>query len=111
MAAGLLGLQGLVLVGIVVFYLVELARGAGQSTTRVLGSSAVILVFAAGLAALAVQVWRGASRARTGAGVWQVLLVLVGVSLLQADEPWPGFALLLLAVTTLAGLVLDRRRD
>ena len=110
MAAGLLALQAAVLVALAGYYLAELASGGGADTTQVVMSAVVILVFAAGLALLAGQVWRAASWARTGAGVWQVLLVPVGLGLVQGGQPLLGALVLAVAAATLGALAADRSR-
>ena len=89
-AAGVCFLQGAVLGGFGLFYLVELARGEGSDAARVLTSALLILGFAAALAGLG-RLWLGVSRwPVTPTVLWNVLLVPVTVSLAQAGAVVPA---------------------
>lgn len=103
LVAGLLsGLQALSLVGVVAFYLWELGRGASDDATRVVMSAVLIAVFAALLAVVARGWLRGQDWPKTATVVWNVLLLPVAWSLVQADQRWVG---VLLGAVALAGVV------
>ncbi|HET8601664.1 MAG TPA: hypothetical protein VFL99_15155 [Segeticoccus sp.] len=95
--------QALVLLGFVVFYLLELGAGASDSPARVVTSAILILVFAVALGVLAKYLWQRARQARTPALVWNVLMLPVGWTLAQsgrADIGWPVIGVAVVAVVT-----------
>lgn len=93
--------QALVLVAFAAFYVYELLQGLGSDPARVAMSAVVILLGAGGLAALARAWFSGADWPRTPTVVWNVLLIPVGISLLQADRRGVATGLLLTAAVTL----------
>jgi hypothetical protein len=107
-AAAVCAVQALSLVGFVVFYLVELVQGAGDDPTRVVMSALLILVFAVGIGALARGWWRGANWPNTPTIVWDLLLLPVAWSLLQAGR---GVVALLVGGVAVAGIVSAVRAD
>ena len=107
-AGALCALQALVLVGVVVFYVVELARGESDDATRAVMSAVLILVFALLLGVLARGWLRGDNWPSTPTIVWNVLLLPVSWSLLQAGRAVVAVPLLLVA---LAAVVCSARAD
>lgn len=109
LVAGVLcALQALTLVGFVVFYLVELVRGASDDPTRVVMSAVLIAVFAA-LLGLVARAWlRGANWPNTPTIVWNVLLLPVSWSLIQGGWAAVGIPLLVVA---LAAVVSAAKAD
>lgn len=103
------GLQALVLLGFVVFYLVELAAGASDSPSRVITSAVLILVFAVGLGVLARFLWERRRQARTPAVVWNVLLLPVGWTLAGSGQPAVGWAVIGGALVALVTVVVASR--
>ncbi len=102
-------LQALALVGFAGYYLYELGKGEGSDTARVVMSAVVILIGAAGLAALARGWFGERGWPRTPTIVWHLLLVPVGVSLLQAGRSALGTVVLVVAVLTLLAALAVRR--
>lgn len=109
LVAGVLcAVQALTLVGFVVFYLVELVRGASDDPTRVVMSAVLIAVFAA-LLGLVARAWlRGANWPNTPTIVWNVLLLPVSWSLIQGGWAAVGIPLLVVA---LAAVVSAAKAD
>jgi hypothetical protein len=105
-------LHVLVLLAVVGFYGLELARGEGSSTITVVMSGALILVIAALLAVLARVWFRGSTRAAVPTFVWNGLLIPVVVALYGADEAGIATGLLALVVlgvvTAVAALATHR---
>ena len=99
MVAGLVLAQGGLLVGIAVFYAVELAVATAADVTRALVSAGLTLLAGAGL----LQVGRGLLRARRWARspalVTNLILVPVAVGLLQGGRWYLGVPLIAAAVT------------
>ncbi len=98
LTAALCLLHALVLTGLAAYYLVELTAGAGSDRARVLTSAVLILVFAVLLAVLARLWWTGSRWATTPTIVWNIVLVPVAVTLLQAGQVVLGAALAVVAV-------------
>ncbi|WP_239111436.1 hypothetical protein [Phycicoccus sonneratiae] len=110
-AAVLCAVQALALLGFAVFYVYELAVGEGSDATRVVMSAAVIALGAVGLGLLA-RGWLGERRwPRTPTIVWDLLLVPVGISLLQAERTGLGWLVLVLALATLGAALIARVPD
>jgi len=110
--AGGVALEALLLVGYAVFVVVESLRGEAQDKIGALVLALVALALAAGLAAVAVGVLRGARWARSPALVWQILQAFVALS--GTVEPRAvGLFLVVLAVLVALGLFRDDviRRD
>lgn len=89
------------LLGVAGFYGVELSRGEGTSTTNVVLSLGLILVFALLLAVLARVWWVGSRRALVPTVVWNALLVPVVIALFGAGDLAVAGGLLLLVVVGL----------
>ncbi len=104
-------LQAVALLGFAGFYLYELAIGEGSDATRVVMSAVVIVLFAAGLAALARGWFTGRGWQRTPTMLWHALLVPVGVTMLQAGQPLIGWVLLLVAVVGFLAALAVRGGD
>ncbi|MEO9153876.1 MAG: hypothetical protein ABI243_15840, partial [Lapillicoccus sp.] len=98
-------LEALVLVGFAVFYVMELVAGGGDDTARVVTSAIVIVISALGLGALARGWWAVATWTRTPTLVWNVLLLPVGASLLQAGQGLVGTLVLVVAVLSIGAAV------
>jgi hypothetical protein len=111
LAAALCGVQALALLGFAGFYLYELAVGKGSDTGRVVMSAVVIALGGIGLA-LVARGWLGERRwPRTPTIVWDLLLVPVGISLLQAGRTGLGWLVLVLALLTLGAALIARVPD
>jgi O-antigen/teichoic acid export membrane protein len=107
LAAGLLcALHAVVLLGLVVFYFVELGLGASDDATRVVMSALLILVFAVLLGVLARGWLRGDNWPNTPTIVWNILLLPVAWSLVTGGKALIGVPLLVLAF---AGVVVAAR--
>lgn len=111
LAGWLLAVQVVVIVGFVVFYVVELASGQGEDRTRVVMSCVVFLIMAAGLGVLTRGLLRNASWSRTPTVLWNALLVPVGISLIQAAQVWVGVVVMVAAVGTIGAVLAARRGD
>lgn len=119
LAALVAAVEGLALLGLALFFLVELA----VSTPTAVGAALGALVFELLGAAILLTVARGLQRARRWARspsvVLQILFLPVGFTLaFQAGQPWWGIPVLALALCELyllftpgARLALDRERD
>jgi ABC-type dipeptide/oligopeptide/nickel transport system permease component len=104
--AGAVALEALLLAAYAVFAVVESVRGQAADLIGALVLAAVALALAAGLAAVATGVLRGARWARSPALVWQVLQGFVGLS--GTVEPRAVAVLLVvLAVAVALGLFRD----
>lgn len=106
LAAVLLLVQVVVILGFCVFYVVELALGAEADATQTAMSVVTFLVGAACLAAVARGLWRGSPWARTPAVLWNVLVMFICVSLAQSGQLPAAVALGLVAVGGIAGVLL-----
>jgi hypothetical protein len=102
-------LQALALLGFAGFYLYELSIGEGSDAARVAMSAVVILLGAAGLAALARGWFSDRGWPRTPTIVWHLLLFPVGVSLLQAGQALLGWTVLLVALVTFLAALAARQ--
>lgn len=91
--------------GFAAFYVYELVIGEGSGTARVLMSAVLILLGGLGLAALTRGWLGGADWPRTPTIVWSALLVPVGFGLVQGNQAFVGWGVLVLAATT-AGTAL-----
>ncbi len=101
--AGAIGIEALLLAAYAVFVVVESLRGGSADRIGALVFAAVALALAAGLAAVATGVLRGARWSRSPALVWQVLQAFVAFS--GTVEPWAVAVLLVvLAVAVALGL-------
>ena len=110
--AGGIALEGLLLAGYAVVVVVESLRGYAKDRIGALVLALVALALAAGLAAVAAGVLRGARWARSPGLVWQILQAFVALS--GTVEPRAvGVSLVVLAVVVALGLFRDDviRRD
>jgi hypothetical protein len=100
LAASLLGVQAVVLVGFAIFYLYELAIGAGSDSLRVVMSALVIAL--GGLAlGLVTRGWLGDGWwPRTPTIVWSALLLPVGWGLIQGTQALVGWLVIAVALVT-----------
>ena len=101
LAALVCALEALILLAFAVYFGWELVQGKSHDTTPV-AMSALILVVAAGIAVLARSWLRGADWPNTPTVVWNVLLLPVAWSLLQAGRGLVGVAV---GVVALVGVV------
>ena len=109
-AAAVCLVHAVLLVGLAGFYGLELMRGEGSSTVNVVLSLALILVFAALLAALARVWWVGSTRALVPTVVWNGLLVPVVIALYGAEDRLVAGGLLLLVVLGIGTALAASRR-
>ncbi len=110
-AGALCAVQAVALVGFAAFFLYELAAGEGSAAARVVTSALTILLGAVGLG-LVARGWLGERRwPRTPTIVWNLLLLPVGASLLQAGRTGLGWLVLGLALATLAAAFTVRLPD
>lgn len=107
-AALVCGLEALVMAGFGFYGLIELARGGGTDTARVITESALILLFAVGMAVLA-RLWLGRSSwPGTPTVVWHALLIPVVVSMAQAGQWLVTLALVTAIVAAIGAVVMAR---
>jgi len=100
--------EAAVIAGFGIYGLVELARGEGTGTARVLTESILILVFAVGMGLLA-RLWLGRSSwPGTPTLVWHALLIPVVVSMAQAGQ-WLVTLALTAAIVLAIGAVVRAR--
>jgi uncharacterized membrane protein (DUF2068 family) len=93
------GLQGALLVGIAVFYVVELAVATATDATRALVSAGLSLLAGIGLLLVARGLWQCRRWARSPALVTNLILLPVGFGLLQGGRWYAGVPLLVAAAT------------
>lgn len=105
LAAAVSGLQALVLLGFVVFYLWELGQGSSADVASAVMSTLLILVFAVGLSALARGWWLGDDWPNTPTVVWNLLLLPVSWSLFQAGREVVALTLTAVAVVGVVAAV------
>ena len=86
MAGVLTLLEGLVLVGFVVFYVVEMVSGATDDLARAAVSAVLILIFGVALLALARAWFRADEWPKTPTVLWNALLLPVAWSLREGDR-------------------------
>ena len=109
-AAAVLGLQALALLGFTVFYLVEVLRGASDDSTRAVMSMVLFVLAAVGLAALARGLWHRATWARTPTLVWLALLLPVSWGMFQSGVLLLGAVVLATALVGIVAAVLASRQ-
>lgn len=90
--------EGLVLVGFAIFYVVEIVAGATDSVVRATTSGSLILLFGAGLIVLSVGWRRGAAWPRTPTLLWNALLLPVAWSLHDSGRTLLAIGVAVLAV-------------
>lgn len=108
LAAAVSAVEALALLGFVVFYLWELTQGASDDAVLVVMSALLILLFAVGIGALARGWWRGDNWPNSPTVVWNLLLLPVSWSLLQAGR---GVVAVVLAAVAVLGIVSAVRAD
>jgi uncharacterized membrane protein (DUF2068 family) len=92
--AGLVGLQGTLLVCIAAFYVVELTVATATDVTRALVSTGLALLAGVGLLQVARGLLRSRRWARSPALVTNLILLPVAVGLLQGGRWYAGVPLL-----------------
>jgi uncharacterized membrane protein (DUF2068 family) len=92
--AGLVGLQGALLVGIAAFYVVELVVATATDVTRALVSAGLALLAGVGLLLVGRGLLRSGRWARSPALVTNLILLPVAVGLLQGGRWYAGVPLL-----------------
>jgi hypothetical protein len=109
LAAVVCGVEGLVLVGFVVFYLVEIAQGRSDDAVRAVMSALLIAVFAVALGLLARAWLRGAGWPNTPTIVGNVLLLPVSWSLLTSGNAGVGALVGVVAVVGVVAAALAKQ--
>ena len=104
-AAVLVALQGLGLVGVAVFYVVEVLRGRALEALSALIVAAMAALVGAGLLLVARGVRAGLRWSRAPALVTQLFLIPLAVNQIQSGLPLLGLPLLGLAVLLVALLL------
>ncbi len=110
-AGVLCAVEALCLIGFAVFYVVELAAGAGSDRNQVLTSAALFVVMAAGLGYLARLWWAGSPWSATPTLVWHLVLLPVVIGLFQAGQVLIGLGVAVAVLLGLVSAVAGRRRD
>lgn len=108
-AAGMVALEALVLVGIVVFYLYELMIGAGTDLMIVIMSIVTMVVFVLGLAYTAKGLWERHPRAQAPAIAFNFIFIPLGIAMFQFAPWWLAVLVLVGAVATIASVLLMGR--
>lgn len=106
-AAGVVGLQGLVVVGFAVFYLTQLSHA--YSVFNVLVSAALFLLSGAGLLLVAKGLLDGRGWARSPALTWEIVCLPVAWGLIQSGRWYVGVPVGLLSLLALVGLLVGVR--
>lgn len=109
LAAALVALEALVIVGFVVFYGYEVAVGEGTDLLIVIMSAVTMLVFVIGLAYTAKGLLRRHPRAQAPAIAFNFLLVPLGIAMFQFAPWWAAAGVLVLGVGTIAAVLLMGR--
>jgi hypothetical protein len=107
-AAAICGVEALVLLGFVVFYLWEIAQGRSDDAVRAVVSALLIAVFGVALAFLARAWLRGAGWPNTPTIVWNLLLLPVAWSLLTSGHGAVGALMGAVAVVGVAAAALAK---
>lgn len=107
LAALVCALEAVTLLAFAVYFVWELVQGRSHDTTPA-AMSALILVVAVGIAVLARSWLRGADWPNTPTVVWNVLLLPVAWSLLQAGRGLVGVAVGLVALVGVVAAVRAR---
>ncbi|HET8988549.1 MAG TPA: hypothetical protein VFN43_08580 [Humibacillus sp.] len=109
LAGALTLLEGLVLVGFVVFYVVEMVSGATDDLARAAVSAVLILVFGLGLLALARGWFRADDWPKTPTVLWNALLLPVAWSLREGDRGQVALAVGAVALASIVAAVAAPR--
>jgi len=108
--AGVLALvEGLVLVGIVVFYVIEMVSGATDDLARAAVSGVLILIFGVALLAVARAWFRADEWPKTPTVLWNALLLPVAWSLREGDQGALALGLGALALASIVAAVAAPR--
>lgn len=110
-AAGSLAVQTLGVLGVIVFYIVETARGETANVTRAVMSIVTIALLGLFVAIVARGLSRGREGARVPAIVWNVFLLPVGFDLVRGGQPVWGVLVLALALACIGGCAVAYRQD
>ncbi|HET7798900.1 MAG TPA: hypothetical protein VFL38_00680 [Humibacillus xanthopallidus] len=108
-AGALTALEGLVLLGFTVFYVVEMVSGATDNLSRAAVSTVLILVFGVGLLALARGWFGAADWPKTPTVLWNALLLPVAWSLREGDRAQIAVALGAVALGSIVAAVAAPR--
>lgn len=113
LAAALVGLEGAVLLVLAGAELLGILQGQSAELPTAIALVVLTVLLGAGAVACAVGLLRGATWARSGAIVAQVLVFAVGVAAptVISDEPWVMIVLVAVAVVTGALVLLVSRPD
>ncbi len=112
LAAALVAVEALVITGLAVFYLVELALGEGQDLMIVIMSVVTMVVFIIGLAYTALGLWRRHPRSQAPAIAFNFLMVPLGIALFPLAPWWLAGTVLVLGVATVvAAFLMGRLED
>jgi hypothetical protein len=102
-------LEGLALLGIVVFYVVEMVSGATDDLARAAVSAVLILIFGVALLALARAWFRADEWPKTPTVLWNVLLLPVAWSLREGDQGTLALGLGTVALASIVAAVVAPR--
>jgi MFS family permease len=108
-AGALTLIEGLVLVGFVVFYVVEMVSGATDDLSRAAVSAVLILIFAIALLALARAWFRADEWPKTPTVLWNVLLLPVAWSLREGDRTALALAVGVVAAASIVAAAASPR--
>ncbi len=109
LAGALTALEALVLIGFVVFYVVEIALGQSDDLARAAVSGVLILAFGVGLLLLARGWFRGEGWPKTPTVLWNVLLLPVAWSLRDSAQVLLALAVGLVALACAAAAIAAPR--
>lgn len=110
-AAGLVALEALVIVGFAVFYVYELVIGEGQDLMIVIMSVVTMVVFVIGLAYTAKGLLERHPRAQAPAIAFNFLMIPLGIALFQFAPWWVAAGVLVMGVGTIAAVLLMGRLE
>ncbi|CCH79452.1 conserved membrane hypothetical protein [Nostocoides japonicum T1-X7] len=110
-AALVCGVEAVALLGFCGFYLLEIARGEQDDTTRALMSAVLIALFAVALGFLAIQWVRSSPWVRTPTIVWNLLLLPVTWGLVQSGRVPVALAVGGVAIVGLGAAILAGDAD
>ncbi len=110
-AAVLVALEAVVLAGVALFYVYELLIGEGTDVMVVVMSVVTILVFVLGLAYAAKGLRARHPRAQAPAAAFNFLMVPMGIVMFQFAPWWLALAVLVVAVCTVASVLLMGRLE
>lgn len=111
LAAALVALEALVIVGLVGFYAYEVAIGEGEDLLVIIMSAVTMLIFVLGLVYTAKGLLRRHPRAQAPAIAFNFLLVPLGIAMFQFAPWWAAAGVLVLGVGTIASVLLMGRLD